>query len=391
MNIVLNGFGFFRRSPRKNINSSESSIELPRSTSTREFRRKKQKRAQLPRFYSQNDGIQAAELQNTNSDDLIELVDDKGQAMMSEQSSLLGFINSGDSFDEPPTCSSYSSEFATEDSSLDKAVSECHLIRTHPLFTEGILLKCVDSQPLFSYLHYALFRCPDREKRLANISEVIRELSVRPKCQFGAYDEVFSIQKTTSATETRLPTHRHAGYIVISFKLLEDQSQQESLEKSWLSWSGAREIYKHSPRSWNLRRISLHRLPKFVNGVQRSFAYVLLCEFGSIFHPSNRLQALDMCERLRVRNCGYISLYQLQWSYSNPASTTEMLIPPNPAPRRERNPMLRGLSQEVDSSLNERPRNPKLRSRERSIGHRGLDEAENPPTFHSYHHFSDFS
>ncbi|VDK26075.1 unnamed protein product [Anisakis simplex] len=87
--------------------------------------------------------------------------------------------------------------------------------------------------------------------------------------------------------------------------------QQDALEKSWLSWSGAREIYKYSSRSWNLRRISLHKIPKRRIHASRSFAYVMMCEFGSILHPSNRLQALDMCERLRVRNCGYISLYQI--------------------------------------------------------------------------------
>lgn len=38
--------------------------------------------------------------------------------------------------------------------------------------------------------------------------------------------------------------------------------QHEDLEKSWLSWSGAREVYKHSPRSWTLQRIALHKLPE---------------------------------------------------------------------------------------------------------------------------------
>ncbi|PIO54589.1 hypothetical protein TELCIR_24044, partial [Teladorsagia circumcincta] len=42
----------------------------------------------------------------------------------------------------------------------------------------------------------------------------------------------------------------------------------------------------------------------------RPFAYILMCEYGSILHPSNTILALDMCERLRVRNCGHIALYQ---------------------------------------------------------------------------------
>jgi hypothetical protein len=91
----------------------------------------------------------------------------------------------------------------------------------------------------------------------------------------GAYDEVFSIQKSTTIAENqRLPTDRHSGYIVISFKILDDAVkvviffpvnlsivplQQNSLEKSWLSWTGAREVYKYSPTTWKLRRITLHR------------------------------------------------------------------------------------------------------------------------------------
>ncbi|PIO75681.1 hypothetical protein TELCIR_02265 [Teladorsagia circumcincta] len=85
---------------------------------------------------------------------------------------------------------------------------------------------------------------------------------------------------------------------------------QHALEKSWLSWSGAREIYKHSPRGWNLRRISLRRNLTVNRTPSRPFAYILMCEYGSILHPSNTILALDMCERLRVRNCGHIALYQ---------------------------------------------------------------------------------
>lgn len=303
--------------------------------------------------------------------------------MPSDQSALLGFINgAGDSYDSP-TCSSYGSEFPTEDSSLDVAISQTQLIRSHPLFMEGVLLKCVDAKPLFPYMHYAIFKGSDHDMRIANIDEVIREMNLRPKCQFGAYDEMYSIQKTTPTPDARLPSHRHAGYIVISFKILEDETQQESLEKSWLSWSGAREIYKYSPRTWNLRRISLHKFPeRRRSGACHSFAYVMMCEFGSILHPSNRLQALDMCERLRVRNCGYVCLYQVQWSYSNAAT------PPEAPTSSMRNPMLRGLSQEVETSTeSSRRRTPKPRQRDRPTGY-GLEDKMSP-IFHSYHHFAD--
>ena len=53
------------------------------------------------------------------------------------------------------------------------------------------------------------------------------------------------------------------------------------------------------------------------NGQPRPFVYVLLCEYGSILHPSNTVQALDMCERMRVRNCGHVALYQVLIDYND--------------------------------------------------------------------------
>ncbi|VDD94639.1 unnamed protein product [Enterobius vermicularis] len=204
----------------------------------------------------------------------------------------------------------------------------------------------------------------------------------------GPYDELHTINKTATQFDQRLPMEHHAGYIVISFKLLREQTQRENLEKSWLNWSGAREIYKYSPSNWNLRRISLHRISNIRDrrrgsdddekecarsGLSSVFHYVLLCEFSSIFHPSNRLQALDMCERLKVRNCGYISLYRVKHSYSSTRTTEETMVPKTTS-RRERNPMIRGFSQEVAMPEGgTSPRIPKLRLRDHSLGY-DIDE-----------------
>lgn len=38
---------------------------------------------------------------------------------------------------------------------------------------------------LYMYLHYALFKNSDHDMRVAQIDEVIRELHVTPKSQFG--------------------------------------------------------------------------------------------------------------------------------------------------------------------------------------------------------------
>ncbi|CAD6186940.1 unnamed protein product [Caenorhabditis auriculariae] len=298
------------------------------------------------------------------SEEVIDLVSENE---MTEVSSLIGFVGGA----QEPGCS-YG--FVQEDPAYEKAIAECHSIQESNLFTEGVLLKCVDKKPMFPYLHFAQFRSPEHLIRLKEINDVVKECSPTRGSLYGSYDEVYSIQKTASVGENRLPAHRHAGYIVIGFKLLDDATKQQTLEKTWLSWSGAREIYKHSPRSWNLRRISLMRSPaQNRNGiVNRPFAYILMCEYGSILHPSNTIQALDICERLRVRNCGHIALYQVHTAYSSPQprAHSSPSRPTTSATAKRTQMMSRGFSQDVepkilDSATTRRSR--MMQSRERSF------------------------
>uniref|UniRef100_A0AC34R2K2 Uncharacterized protein n=1 Tax=Panagrolaimus sp. JU765 TaxID=591449 RepID=A0AC34R2K2_9BILA len=291
------------------------------------------------------------------------------------------------SFNPPPF-----NTFTREDYCLDKALAECNSIKARNGFQDGILLKCIDAKPMFTYLHYSIFDAGSAGK----INGLIRDLDPSPKSQYGAYEELFAIQKSASSPETALPSNRHSGFIVSCFKLLDDNCKQHNLEKTWLSWSGAREIYKYAPRNWNLRKITLHR-HSVLNGKTRMFAYVLMCEFGNILHPSNTIQALDMCERLRARNCGHIALYQVQFNYGQPFGYTQPSPMSHPAPtpglgpwnspgvsrtspipsrRMARNPMLRGYSQDVEaSSETSRRRSALLRLRDHSLGY----DLEEPP------------
>uniref|UniRef100_A0A914YLU6 DUF7153 domain-containing protein n=1 Tax=Panagrolaimus superbus TaxID=310955 RepID=A0A914YLU6_9BILA len=293
--------------------------------------------------------------------------------------------------------------FTRDDYCLEKVLAECNTIKTRDGFRDGVLLKCIDSKPMFTYLHYALFQSGSAPR----INNLIGQCDPSPKSQYGAFEELFAIQKSASSPDTSLPSNRHAGFIVSCFKLLDENFKQHTLEKSWLSWTGAREIYKYSPRNWNLRKITLHR-HSVMNGKIRTFGYVLLCEFGNILHPSNTIQALDMCERLRARNCGHIALYQVQCNYGQPPiyshpttsiisnnhSSPTSLAPwgspptmsqqrasPKMAQRRNnfRNPMLRGYSQDVESTTEttNRRRSALLRLRgDHSIGY---DMEEPPP------------
>ncbi|VDK87398.1 unnamed protein product [Litomosoides sigmodontis] len=316
---------------------------------------------------------------------MIEIIGESGERIRNEETALLGFNECV--ADEYGRIDQWSIEC-----SLSRAIAECNVIRRNSYFSEGILLKCIDSKPLYLYLHYALFKNPDYHVRIAQIDQTIRELNDRPKSQFGAYDEIYAIQKASSISSNKLPSHRHAGYIIILFKLLDEQTRHENLEKSWLNWSGAREIYKYAPRNWNLRRIVLHKLPAARRKTFRPFAYVLFCEFESILNPSNRLQALDMVERLRVRNCGYISLYQVQWSYghmsncnetSSSKSSNELLAMPNGS--WNRNLLLRGFSQDCEQTATDLSLLTAVNLRH-SGGHSAVERRS---VFHSYHHFSD--
>ncbi|CAI5453320.1 unnamed protein product [Caenorhabditis angaria] len=326
-----------------------------------------------------------------------EEVIDVSEGEMTEVTSLIGFVAGP----REPGCS-YG--FAQEDPSYEKSVSECHVIQEKRDFAEGVLLKCIDKKPLFPYLHFAQFRNPEYTQRVHQISDVVRECTPTQGSLYGAYDEVYSIQKTATLGENRLPAHRHAGYIVIGFKLLDDASKQQTLEKTWLSWSGAREIYKHSPRSWNLRRISLMRCPTANNrnsGVaSRPFVYILMCEYGSILHPSNTIQALDICERLRVRNCGHIALYQVHTAYSSPLPRTSSHSSPchstssgpvvgnnqssssYSSSAAKRAQMMRGFSQDVEAqNFSE-----SATRRARMLRTRGERSFQHPDEYHYYHH-----
>ncbi|PAV71869.1 hypothetical protein WR25_12487 [Diploscapter pachys] len=258
------------------------------------------------------------------------------------------------------------SRFLQTDADYEKAINECQIIKQSAFFSQGVLLKCIDHKPLFPYLHLAQFHWQDQTKRIYEIGEKIRECGPDPRSFYGSYDEISSLCKTAVVGEPNLPTNRHAGYIVIAFKLLDDANKQQNLEKTWLNWSGAREIYKHSPRNWNLRKISLLKHPfVYKNGANRPFAYILLCEYGSILHPANTIQALDICERLRTRNCGLVALYQVHTAYSNEAPSA----PSSSVVSARRYPMSRGFSEDVVEVIKrESPRRaPRLRSRERSL------------------------
>lgn len=72
---------------------------------------------------------------------------------------------------------------------------------------------------MFSFLHLATFENGTLEGSSA--SNLADCLDLNPGSLTGAYDELFAIQKSSTFIEPVLPSHRHAGYIVSSFKILD--------------------------------------------------------------------------------------------------------------------------------------------------------------------------
>ncbi|EPB78620.1 hypothetical protein ANCCEY_02258 [Ancylostoma ceylanicum] len=207
---------------------------------------------------------------------------------------------------------------------------------------------------MFPYLHFSQFQSPDHAQRQGEIDGLIRECRVYP-----------AMFPYLHFSQFQSPDHaQRQGEIDGLIR----ECRQQNLEKSWLSWSGAREIYKHSPRTWNLRRISLRRCLSTTRSSSRPFAYILMCEFGSILHPSNTLQALDMCERLRVRNCGHIALYQVHTSYSASSSCSRKVYS-NSLAAAKRQAMIRGFSHDVETPppVSTEERRSRMRMREHSF------------------------
>lgn len=115
-----------------------------------------------------------------------------------------------------------------------------------------------------------------------------------------------------------MPGSKYCGYIVIGCKVL-GINDTHQLEESWVNWSGAREICKYSPKSWQLRRITFHRQQSTTVGPD-SFVYVILCEYANLLSPGQLMAAFDFVARLRTRNCGYVGLYRVQWVYESDKS-----------------------------------------------------------------------
>uniref|UniRef100_A0A914NLV7 DUF7153 domain-containing protein n=1 Tax=Meloidogyne incognita TaxID=6306 RepID=A0A914NLV7_MELIC len=187
------------------------------------------------------------------------------------------------------------------------------------LNSEIYFLRCIDSEPKLPFIYYATFSpLSDHEQHINNLGETLVDVEdISARIQLGCYEQLYTLERAAASPSPGTKNSlKHQGFIFIFFRLLGENcaSSNADLESRWLDWTGAGQIYKYSPRCWDLQKVCLLKSVG-QSTTSTPFVYILLCEFNSILHPSNTIAALDFCERLRSRNCGFVALYKVSQSH----------------------------------------------------------------------------
>lgn len=142
----------------------------------------------------------------------------------------------------------------------------------------------------------------------------------------GVYEELYSMFPGTDMVDENLQKSKDTGYILFGFKTLA-QEQRKLLESNWFEWTGAQQLFNYGPKSWNLKRMTFHKVANDNSSCDnRIFDFVLLCEFANIINAENVLDGCEMIERLKKRYCGFVGLYKVHWFYKrapNPEKVTK--------------------------------------------------------------------
>ncbi|GFY06374.1 uncharacterized protein TNCV_3651611 [Trichonephila clavipes] len=128
----------------------------------------------------------------------------------------------------------------------------------------------------------------------------------QPKVSFkgsAGYEEVASIVKPSLDCLSQEPVTDHTGYIISAFRVFPGEDR-EKLEKNWLTWTGARQVYNSLPKHLGLKRLTFHK-KLFPDG---GITYVLMCECSTLVEHVT--EALVFVDHLRARCCGYTALYR---------------------------------------------------------------------------------
>ncbi|XP_037524934.1 uncharacterized protein LOC119401974 isoform X3 [Rhipicephalus sanguineus] len=177
---------------------------------------------------------------------------------------------------------------------------------------EGLLLMNVERNSQFPFVTYLVCdaaRCDP----LRLIMQMESHHDAGPEGErlhhTAVYDEVATIARPPVDGVPRKPTSSKTGYILSAFRVFPGEDR-EKLDRSWLLWTGARQIYRRLPPHLGLRRITFH---KKICPQDHGITYVLLCECPTLMDYVP--EACVLVDQLRARCCGYTALYRVVDSF----------------------------------------------------------------------------
>lgn len=173
---------------------------------------------------------------------------------------------------------------------------------------EGLLLMNVERNSQFPFVTYLVCDA-ERSDPFRLILQMESHQDAGPEGErlhhTAAYEEVATIARPPVDVVPRKPTSSKTGYILSAFRVFPGEDR-EKLDRSWLLWTGARQIYRRLPPHLGLRRITFH---KKICPVDHGITYVLLCECPSLMDYVP--EACVLVDQLRARCCGYTALYRV--------------------------------------------------------------------------------
>ncbi|XP_013782209.1 uncharacterized protein LOC106466469 [Limulus polyphemus] len=198
-----------------------------------------------------------------------------------------------------------SREWISTQLDIQRKKFEC--VRESQAATEGMLLINVERCSQFPFMTYLVLNTNHSEPN--RLIEQLEDNFSTAQCpeqlqHLAVYEEVATIARLPLDMLPKTPTTDRTGYIISAFRVLPGEDR-EKLEQNWLTWTGARHLYKSLPKNLGLRRITFHkrRIP------DRGITYVLLCECADLM--SYVTEACVYVDQLRARCCGYIAFFRV--------------------------------------------------------------------------------
>ncbi|XP_064490212.1 uncharacterized protein LOC135401634 [Ornithodoros turicata] len=171
---------------------------------------------------------------------------------------------------------------------------------------EGLLLMNVERNSQFPFVTYLVCDSGDPDRLILQMES---HHATGPDDErlhhTAAYEEVATIARPPVDMLPKKPTTDKTGYILSAFRVFPGEDR-EKLDRSWLLWTGARQIYRRLPPHLGLRRITFH---KKVSPVDHGITYILLCECPTLMDYVP--EACVLVDQLRARCCGYTALYRI--------------------------------------------------------------------------------